>query len=288
MKKIMGYIKNIIIFLIIGWLLLFILLPNIMIIIISFLTKNNNHLITLNFSLKNYLKLLNSLYIKVFLHSLYISCITTIICLLIGYPFAFALTKISTKKRSLMLFFLFLPFWVNSLIRIYCLKIFFGVNGWLNYILIFLKIINHPIHIIYTTIAVILGLIYILLPFMIMPIYSSLEKLDFFYIEAAKDLGAPAWKIFLYITIPLTTPGIIAGCSLVFLSAMGMFYIADLMGGAKNLLVGNLIKIQFLNIRDWPLGSAISTMITFITGIFLILYLKIIKFLDKKELKNNV
>ncbi|QJC35884.1 spermidine/putrescine ABC transporter permease PotB [Enterobacteriaceae endosymbiont of Donacia sparganii] len=288
MKKIMEYIKKIIIFLILSWLLLFIFLPNIIIIIISFLKKDNFNLIIFKFSFNNYLKLLDFLYIKVFINTLLISFITTLICLLIGYPFAWCLTKISLKKRSLMLFFLFLPFWVNSLIRIYCLKMFLGINGWFNHILLYFKIINNPIYIIYTPTAVILGLIYILLPFMIVPIYSSFEKLDKFYIEAAKDLGAQYWKIFFYIIIPLTTSGIIAGCLLVFLSSMGMFYISDLMGGAKNLLIGNIIKNQFLNIRDWPLGAATSTIITLFTGIFLILYFKFINFLNKKEFKKNV
>ncbi|QJC38323.1 spermidine/putrescine ABC transporter permease PotB [Enterobacteriaceae endosymbiont of Donacia marginata] len=288
MKKVMEYFKKIIIFIIISWLLLFILLPNIIIIIISFLKKDNDNLIILKFSFNNYLNLLDFLYIRVFINSLFISFITTIICLLIGYPFAWCLTKISNKKKSLMLFFLFLPFWVNSLIRIYCLKIFLGINGWFNNILMYFKIINSPIHIIYTPIAVIIGLVYILLPFMIVPIYSSFEKLDQLWIEAAKDLGAKSWKIFFYIIIPLTTSGIIAGCLLVFLPSMGMFYISDLMGGSKNLLIGNIIKNQFLNIRDWPLGAATSTIITLFTGILLILYFKTIKFLNKKEFKKNV
>ncbi|QJC37920.1 spermidine/putrescine ABC transporter permease PotB [Enterobacteriaceae endosymbiont of Donacia bicoloricornis] len=288
MKRVMGYFKKIIIFIIISWLILFILLPNIIIIIISFLKKDNCNLIKFKFSFNNYLNLLDFLYIKVFINSLFISFITMIICLLIGYPFAWCLTKISDKKKSLMLFFLFLPFWVNSLIRIYCLKIFLGINGWFNNILIYLKIISSPIHIIYTPTAIIIGLVYILLPFMIVPIYSSFEKLDQLCIEAAKDLGAQYWKIFFYIIIPLTTSGIIAGCLLVFLSSMGMFYISDLMGGAKNLLIGNIIKNQFLNIRDWPLGAATSTIITLFTGILLILYFKIIKFLNKKEFKQNV
>ncbi|QJC38745.1 spermidine/putrescine ABC transporter permease PotB [Enterobacteriaceae endosymbiont of Donacia fulgens] len=288
MKRIMGYFKKITIFIIISWLLLFILLPNIIIIIISFLKKDNYNLITFKFSFNNYLNLLDFLYIRVFVNSLFISFITMIICLLIGYPFAWCLTKISNKKKSLMLFFLFLPFWVNSLIRIYCLKIFLGINGWLNNILIYFKVINSPIHIIYTPTAVIIGLVYILLPFMIVPIYSSFEKLDQLCIEAAKDLGAQSWKIFFYIIIPLTTSGIIAGCLLVFLPSMGMFYISDLMGGSKNLLIGNIIKNQFLNIRDWPLGAATSTIITLFTGILLILYFKTIKFLNKKEFKKNV
>ncbi|WP_425483320.1 spermidine/putrescine ABC transporter permease PotB [Enterobacteriaceae endosymbiont of Donacia provostii] len=276
-------IKKSIIFLIISWLLLFIFLPNIIIIIMSFLQKNNHDTILFHFSLNNYTTLFNYLYIKIFVKTFIISLITTILCFLIGYPFAWCLIKISNHKKSLMLFFLFLPFWVNSLVRIYCLKIFLGIHGWLNNILLYFKIIHNPIRIIYTPSAIILGLIYILLPFMIVPIYSSFEKLDKLYIEAAKDLGAQSWKIFFYIIIPLTTSGIIAGCLLVFLSSMGMFYISDIMGGAKQLLIGNIIKNQFLYIRDWPLGAATSNIITLLTGIFLILYFKIINFLNKKE-----
>ncbi|QJC30594.1 spermidine/putrescine ABC transporter permease PotB [Enterobacteriaceae endosymbiont of Neohaemonia nigricornis] len=291
MKKIIKYIKNTIIFIIINWLILFILLPNVIIIIVSFLKKNNVHLIQIHFNFTNYLRLLNIIYIKIFLHSLYISLITTILCLIIGYMFSWFLIQMTYKKQSIMLMFLFLPFWINSIIRIYSLKIFLSINGWFNKFLIYLHIIKQPIHIIYTPLAVILGLIYILLPFMIIPIYNSLNKLDKYCIEAAKDLGAPFWKTFVYIIIPLTSPGIISGCLLVFLPSIGMFSINDLMGGTQNLLIGNIIKNQFLNIRDWPFGSALSSIIIFITGVLLILYWKIIYFLNGKNYKdftNNV
>ncbi|QJC30158.1 spermidine/putrescine ABC transporter permease PotB [Enterobacteriaceae endosymbiont of Plateumaris sericea] len=283
MKKITKYSRKIIILIVISWLLLFIFLPNLIIIIISFLTKDDSNFIKFNLTLHNYKLILDALYLNIFIYSLYISLITTLICLIIGFLFSWCLIKISHHYRSLMLFFLFLPFWINSLIRIFCLKSFFSINGYFNNILLYLKLINHPIHIIYTSFAVILGLVYILLPFMIIPIYSSLEKLDMFCIEAAKDLGAKSWKIFIYIILPLTFPGIISGCLLVFLPAMGMFYISDLMGGSKNLLIGNIIKNQFLNIRDWPLGATLSNIVILITGIFLILYYKLIKFFNKKE-----
>ncbi|QJC28826.1 spermidine/putrescine ABC transporter permease PotB [Enterobacteriaceae endosymbiont of Plateumaris consimilis] len=283
MKTITKYSRKIIIFIVISWLLLFILFPNLIIVIISLVTKDDINFIKFNITLHNYKLILDKLYINIFIYSLYISLITTLICFIIGYLFSWCLIKVSYYYRSIMLFFLFLPFWVNSLIRIFSLKNFFSVHGYFNNILIYLKLINHPIHIIYTSFAVILGLVYILLPFMIIPIYSSLEKLDMFCIEAAKDLGAKSWKIFIYIILPLTLPGIISGCLLVFLPAIGMFYISDLMGGAKNLLIGNIIKNQFLNIRDWPLGATLSNIVILITGIFLILYYKLIKIFHKKE-----
>ncbi|QJC28382.1 spermidine/putrescine ABC transporter permease PotB [Enterobacteriaceae endosymbiont of Plateumaris braccata] len=283
MKKITKHSRKIIIFIVISWLLLFIFLPNLIIVIVSFMTKDDINFIKFNITLYNYKLILDKLYINIFIYSLYISLITTFICFIIGYLFSWCLIKISYYYRSIMLFFFFLPFWVNSLIRIFSLKNFFSIHGYFNSILIHLKLINHPIHIMYTSFAVILGLVYILLPFMIIPIYSSLEKLDMFCIEAAKDLGAKSWKIFIYIVLPLTLPGIISGCLLVFLPAIGMFYISDLMGGAKNLLIGNIIKNQFLNIRDWPLGAALSNVVILVTGIFLILYYKLIKIFHKKE-----
>ncbi|QJC29270.1 spermidine/putrescine ABC transporter permease PotB [Enterobacteriaceae endosymbiont of Plateumaris rustica] len=288
MKKITKYSKKIIIFIVISWLLLFIFLPNLIIMIISFTTKDDINFIKFNFNLNNYKLILDNLYMNIFIYSLYISFITTIICLIIGYLFSWCLIKISYYYRSIMLFFLFLPFWVNSLIRIFSLKNFFSVHGYFNKTLIYLKLINHPIHIIYTSFAIVLGLVYILLPFMIIPIYYSLEKLDMFCVEAAKDLGAKPWKNFFYIILPLTLSGIISGSLLVFLPSMGMFYIADLMGGTKNLLIGNIIKNQFLNIRDWPLGASLSNIVILITGIFLILYYKLIQIFNKKEFLKNV
>ncbi|QJC31009.1 ABC transporter permease subunit [Enterobacteriaceae endosymbiont of Macroplea appendiculata] len=269
------YIKKFICVIIIGWILLFMILPNILIIIISFMHKDHIHLFKVPYTVSNYLNLLNFVYLKIFLHSMYISLYTTIICLIIGYTFAWYLVHMSITIQSLMLTLLFIPFWINSLTRIYSLKIFFSVNGWFNKILIYLHFIKYPIHIIYTPIAIILGSIYILLPFMIMPIYTCLKKLDKSCIEAAKDLGASPYKIFLHVIIPLTSPGIIAGCLLVLLPSIGMFSIADLMGGSKNLLIGNIIKNEFLNIRNWPFGAALSNIMTIITVMFLLLYWKL-------------
>ena len=210
------------------------------------------------------------------------SGIATIICLIIGYPFAFMIAKISPKYRALLLFLVVLPFWTNSLIRIYGMKIFLGVKGILNEALLGLGVIAEPIRILNTEAAVIIGLVYLLLPFMILPLYSSIEKLDHRLLEAAKDLGANAFQRFIRVIIPLTMPGIISGCLLVLLPAMGMFYVADLLGGAKVLLVGNVIKSEFLISRNWPFGSAISIGLTILMALLIFVYYKANKLLNKK------
>lgn len=275
--------QNFLIIIVTIWLVLFSFLPNLIIIFTSFLTKNNSSLIEGAFTLENYKRLLNPLYIKVIFHSLKMAITATIVCLLISYPFAFILTKLPKKIQPLMVFFLILPFWTNSLMRIHGLKIFLSAHGYLNNFLIWCGIINKPFHIIYTQTAVIIGLIYILLPFMIMPLYSSFLKLDKFYFEAAEDLGANKFQVFLYIVIPLTLSGIISGCLLVLLTAMSLFYISDLLGGAKNLLIGNVIKNQFLNLGDFPFGSATSIVLTLVMGLLLCIYYYIIRLLHKRK-----
>lgn len=274
--------QNVIIAIIVTWLMLFVFIPNLMIIGTSFLTRDDANLIAMVFTLDNYTRLVDPLYASVLLHSLNMAVIATLCCLLIGYPFAFILARLPEKVRPLLLFLLIVPFWTNSLIRIYGLKIFLSTRGYLNEFLLWIGVIDTPFRIMYTSEAVVLGLVYILLPFMVLPLYSSIEKLDNAYLEAARDLGANKWQSFIRIVIPLTMPGIIAGCLLVLLPAMGLFFVADLMGGAKNLLIGNVIKSQFLNIRDWPFGAATSICLTLIMGLMLFVYYRAARLLNKK------
>ncbi|MBA5202151.1 spermidine/putrescine ABC transporter permease PotB [Pectobacterium aroidearum] len=282
MKKSRKRFQNTIITLIVAWLVLFVFLPNLMIIATSFLTRDDTHFVSLVFTLENYTRLVDPLYASVLLHSLNMAVIATLCCLLLGYPFAFILARLPKKIQPLMLFLLIVPFWTNSLIRIYGLKIFLSTRGYLNEFLLWTGLIDTPLRIMYTSEAVILGLIYILLPFMVLPLYSSIEKLDKSYLEAARDLGANKWQTFTRVVIPLTMPGIIAGCLLVLLPAMGLFFVADLMGGAKNLLIGNVIKSQFLNIRDWPFGAATSICLTLVMGVLLFIYYRTARLLNKK------
>lgn len=275
-------LQNIIVAIIFSWLTLFVLAPNLLIIGTSFLTRDESNLIEMTLTLDNYTRLLDPLYVKVLIHSFYMASIATVICLLVGYPFAYAITKIPEKLRPVMLFLVIVPFWTNSLIRVYGLKIVLGTQGILNKSLLYLDLIDRPIRIMYTETAVMIGLVYILLPFMILPLYSSIEKLDNNFIEAAKDLGANKFQTFMRVILPLTSPGIIAGCLLVLLPALGMFYVADLLGGAKNLLIGNVIKSQVLNIRDWPFGAATSIALTSVMAILLYAYYRVGKLLNNK------
>ena len=274
--------QNVVIATIVGWLVLFVFLPNLMIIGTSFLTRDDANFVKLVFTLDNYARLLDPLYYAVLLHSLNMALMATLACLLLGYPFAWFLARLPEKVRPLLLFLLIVPFWTNSLIRIYGLKIFLSTKGYLNEFLLWLGVIETPLRIMYTPSAVIVGLVYILLPFMVMPLYSSIEKLDRPLLEAAKDLGASRLQTFIRIIIPLTMPGIIAGCLLVMLPAMGLFYVSDLMGGAKNLLIGNVIKSQFLNIRDWPFGAATSITLTLVMGLMLLIYWRASRLLNNK------
>ena len=282
MKMTTRKFQNITVAIIFAWLIFFVLVPNLLVLTVSFLSKDSSNFYALPFTFESYTRLFEPLYAQVVWNSLYMSGIATIICLIIGYPFAFMITKINPKYRALLLFLVVLPFWTNSLIRIYGMKIFLGVKGILNEALLGLGIIAEPIRILNTEIAVIIGLVYLLLPFMILPLYSSIEKLDHRLLEAAKDLGANAFQRFIRVIIPLTMPGIISGCLLVLLPAMGMFYVADLLGGAKVLLVGNVIKSEFLISRNWPFGSAISIGLTILMALLIFVYYKANKLLNKK------
>lgn len=275
-------LQNAIVTLIVGWLVLFVLIPNLMIIGTSFLTRDEANLIKFAFTFENYTRLLDPLYGKVMLHSFYMAIVATLICLVIGYPFAYIVAKMPEKWRPFMLFLIIVPFWTNSLIRTYGLKIVLGTQGILNQALMSLGLIDAPLRIMFTETAVMVGLVYILLPFMILPLYSAIEKLDGTYIEAARDLGANKFQTLVRVILPLTMPGIIGGCLLVLLPALGMFYIADLLGGAKNLLIGNVIKSQVLNARDWPFGAATSIALTLAMAIMLYAYYRAGKLLNKK------
>lgn len=254
------------------WLVIFVLSPTALVLLTSFLTRSDAALVEWPFSLGSYAQLADEMYADIILHSLYVAFLATAGCLALGYPFAIALSRQSKKVQAILLFILIIPFWTNSLIRIYALKLFLSVNGYLNDFLVWSGVITSRIHILYHSPAVIIGLIYILLPFMILPIYSSIEKIDKRLIEASHDLGAGHVSTFFRITLPLTYPGIISGCLLVFIPATGMFYIADMMGGAKNLLIGNIIKNQFLTIRDWPFGSATTIILMLMMAGLLYVY----------------
>lgn len=254
------------------WLGLFVLLPALLIVLASFLNRDPDHLLRFPFTLDNYLRVLEPDYWSIIVDSLRMALLSTMISLLLGLPVAYALLALPVRWRSTGLFLIILPFWTNSLIRIYAIKMLLGKKGLFNSILLFSELIREPLDLLYTEFAIVFGSVYVLLPFMIMPIYSSVEKMDLRLLEAARDLGASPWQAFTRISLPLISPGIVAGCLMVFVPTMGCFYIADILGGAKLLLVGNVIKTQFLVTRDWPFGSALSLLLLGILLAMLLVY----------------
>jgi spermidine/putrescine transport system permease protein len=257
------------------WLTVFILAPILLITIVSFMKRGLYGGIEYAFTFENYTRFFEPLYFKVLWVSVVISLLTTVICLLFGYPFAYFIARTSVKYRTILLFLVIIPFWTNSLIRTYAWIVLLRTEGVLNNILINIGVISEPLKLLYNNGAVLIGLVYTLFPFMILPLYTSIEKLDKSYLEAAGDLGATPWQAFLHVTLPLTMPGIFAGSLLVFIPALGLFFIPDLMGGAKTMMIGNLIKNQFLTARDWPFGSASSIIIMVLTLIMIAVYLRI-------------
>jgi spermidine/putrescine transport system permease protein len=255
-----------------GWLLIFALLPNILVIAVSFLTRDSSAFISLPVSIDSYVRMIDPLYFEVFVHSLWMAGITTVICLLLGYPFAWLISKAKVRWQPLLMLLLILPFWTNSLVRTYALKLLFANNGLINKLLLAIGVIDTPIDILYTQGAVIAGLTYLLFPFMVLPLYAVFTDLRNDMLLASQDLGATKTQTFWHVVLPLTTPGIISGVLLVLLPAMGMFYVADILGGSRNLLVGNIIKNQFLDARDWPFGAAASVLLTLAMAVLLLAY----------------
>lgn len=245
-----------------GWLVFLVLTPNMLVVGASVMTRDPANFISLPLNLDAYRQLFNPLYLEVFLHSLYMAAMTTLVCLLIGYPFAWALSRVEKRRQILLIFLLIVPFWTNSLVRTYALKLILATNGLLNSALMSLGVIDEPAQLLYTEGAVIVGLVYLLLPFMILPLYSVFEDLRQDVLLASHDLGAGRFATFKNVIVPLTLPGVLAGVMLVLLPAMGLFFVPDILGGSRNLLVGNVIKNQFLDARNWPFGAAASIVLT--------------------------
>jgi putrescine transport system permease protein len=193
-----------------------------------------------------------------YLYSLKTAFFSTLICLAIGYPMAYAIARTSKSTQNILLLIIILPFWTSFLLRVYALEGIIRENGLLNTALLWLGVIHHPLQIMRTTVAVYLGIIYSYLPFMVLPLFATLEKLDHSLLEAAADLGSPPWRSFLDVTLPLSMPGVIAGSMLVFIPAIGEFVIPTLLGGPDNLMIGRVLWDEFFGNRDWPVASAVA------------------------------
>ena len=222
------------------------------------------------FTLDNFRGILRADYLLVFLGSLKLAFYTTVISLLIGYPFGYFMARSSRRWKALLMLLVIIPFWTSALVRIYGLKILLQGNGPINTVLKSLGLIEKNIKFLGSYGSVLLAMVYCLISMMILPCHSAVDKMDFTLVEAARDLGSAPWKAFLDVTLPLTMPGILAGCVLVFVPSVGIFYLSDIMGGGL-VLVGNLIRDQLLKVRDWHMGSAMSMVLIVLTaGIYLV------------------
>lgn len=256
------------------WMVCFVALPLALVILVSFMQRGLYGGIEYEFTVSNYIKLMNPMYFKILWNSIELSLLATVICLVAGYPFAYFIAKSPRSVRGILLMLTILPFWTNSLVRTYAWIMLLRTEGLINNTLLGWGWIQEPLAMLYNETAVLIGLVYVLFPFMVLPLYTSIEKLDPALLEAAGDLGAAPYKTFFNITLPLTKPGIMAGSILVFIPSLGYFFIPDLMGGSKTMLISNLIKNQFLTARDWPFGSAISIVLIVITLLILFFYFR--------------
>jgi spermidine/putrescine transport system permease protein len=243
------------------WLLVFFLVPLVMVLLVSFGERGDAGQVVYSWTIKNYVRFFGKvgeryLYVQIFARSLGIALLNTLLCLLIGYPLAYFIARQPTNRRNALLLLVMIPFWTNFLVRTYAWMVILRDTGVINNLFLTLGLISQPLPLLYNQSAVVLGLFYGYLPFMILPLYASIEKLDFSLVEAAQDLGANALRTFLRVVLPLTMPGIVAGSIIVFIPSIGAYVTPDLMGGAKVTMVGNLLQQQFLKVRDWPFGSA--------------------------------
>lgn len=254
------------------WLAVFMVLPCLMIFALAFFERGTYGGINWNTAtLENFRRAADPLYLTIFVDSARIAATATAIALLIGYPAAYAIAKAPERRRTPLLFLAVLPFWTNYLIRTYAWIVLLNPAGLINNSLMGVGLIEAPLPLLYNEFAVILGLVYNYTPFVILAIYSSLQRLDPAYAEASRDLGAGAWATFFRIILPLTVTGVAAGAVFVFVLSIGNFVTPDLLGGGKFQMVGNLIYDQFLSARDWPFGATLSGMLIVLMMILLFL-----------------
>lgn len=258
-----------------GWLGLFFALPLLIVVVVSFASRTAYGQVVFHWTLENYIQFLEPLYLKIFVFTLGTAFLTTLLTFAMGYPVAYTIAMILPKKwQQAGIILVMIPFWINFLIRSYSWVIILRAHGLINSFLMSIGAIKVPLSLLYNNTAVLIGMVYGLLPFMVLPIYVSLEQMDKRLLEAASDLGAPPLTAFRKITLPLTLPGVAAGSILVFISSLGMFVVPDIMGGAKSSLMGNVIQNQFLSARDWPFGSALSIVLALLSLIMIVLYYK--------------
>lgn len=255
-------------------LLLFFVIPLAVVLAVSLATRGTYGGVQWTVTLSNYASILDPLYLRIFMRSLLMAMLTTVLCLMLGFPLAYYIARAPKRWQGVWLLLIIIPFWTNFLVRTYAWMFILRTEGLLNTVLIGLGIIDHPLNLLFTDGAVLLGLVYGYLPFMVLPLYAALERLDPAMIEAAWDLYASHARIFTRIILPLAKPGVVAGCILVFIPALGAYVTPDLLGGAKSMMIGNLIQHQYLVVRDWPFGSALSFVLMAVVLAAVLYYLR--------------
>jgi spermidine/putrescine transport system permease protein len=240
------------------WLVIFLLIPLLLIFVYSLFQRGTYGGVVYDFTLKNYDRLISSLVLRIFLNSLWIALVTTVLALLLGYPAAYFIATSPIQWRTPLLVLVILPFWTSYLIRTYAWIVLLNREGLVSRLLLSLGIIEQPLQLLYNDVAIIIGLLYGYLPFMVLPLYASIERLNPELREAAADLGATPIRTFLTVTLPLTLSGVITGAIFVFVPSLGNFFVPELLGGGQRIMIGNLITNQFLKARDWPYGSAMA------------------------------
>ena len=268
---------------VIFWLICFFFLPLISVLIYSFLERGTYGGIEWNFTLENYQRLFDGLYLGILWRSISTAFVCTAICLIVGYPFAYYLAYYKPKWRNVLLLLVVVPFWINFLIRTYAWILILRTEGLLNSFLALLIPGFQPLELLNTPFAVQIGLVYGYLPFMILPLYAALEQLDLSLIDAAKDLGASPRHAFWHVTLPLSLPGILAGSMLVFIPTVGAFLTPDILGGGKVSFIGNVIERQFRTARDFPFGSALSFMLMAVVLAGTVLYFRALQGSESAE-----
>ena len=255
--------------------LLFLVGPLVYMVVLSFLTQADTWGVVPEFTLENYAAIGEPVYLETFWESLKLAVITTVLVIGLGYPFGYFMAKLGPKWKRRTMLLLMIPFWTSSLIRLYGWIIIFRAGGVFDTLLTSLHITSEPLKLLYTYPAVVVGMVYALLPFMIFAVYSSAEKMDFSLVEAVRDLGASPFRAFLTVTLKLTLPGLLSGVVLTFVPSMGLFFIADILGGNKVVLVGNLIQSALMKAHDWPFAAALSVVLMLMTTLLIWLYRKV-------------
>lgn len=259
------------------WLAIFFIIPLAIVLIVSFMSRGTGGGAVLPFTLEHYERVF-TVFDGVFIRSVRIAFTTMVICLLLGYPLAFFIrTRRHNFVRNFSLFLVILPFWTNFLVRTYAWRVLLGREGPINAALMRAGLAEEPLRLLNTEFAVLVGLVYAFLPFMVLPIYASVERFDFRFVEAARDLGANDWQTFWRVVLPMTMPGVIAGCILVFIPSIGAYVTPDLLGGTQGLMIGNLIESQFRGTGNQPLGAATSVVLMGMVLLSLVIYAQVVR-----------